>query len=125
MAKKATTTVKKPTTMVKPNSVEIVKDKPMTKAQIIALLADLSELPRKKVKDVLDNLKMVAGTHLCKGAVGKFTIPGIAKFKVVRRPERQPRMGRNPFTGQPMMFKGKPAANVVKLSAAKELKEIV
>lgn len=125
MVKKATSTAKKPATMVKANSMEIVKDKPMTKAQIIALIADLSELPRKKVKEVLDNLKMVAGTHLCKGAVGKFTIPGLAKFKVVRRPERQPRMGRNPFTGQPMMFKGKPASNVVKSSPAKELKEMV
>jgi hypothetical protein len=47
------------------------------------------------------------------------------KIRVVTRPATKARKGVNPFTGQEMMFKAKPARKVVKVQALKGLKEMV
>jgi nucleoid DNA-binding protein len=47
------------------------------------------------------------------------------KVKVVRKPATKARKGTNPFTGEEMMFKAKPARNVVKVLPLKGLKEMV
>ena len=47
------------------------------------------------------------------------------KIKVVRKPATKARKGVNPFTGEPMTFKAKPARNVVKVLALKALKDMV
>jgi hypothetical protein len=47
------------------------------------------------------------------------------RIKVVRKPATKAREGKNPFTGEMMMFKAKPARNVVKVSAMKALKSMV
>lgn len=119
MAKKSTTSKS-----VKRNSILAVKEKPMTKSQLINSLADMTDLTRKKTQEVLEALKLLAGAHLGKGAVGQFTLPGLLKMKVVRKAATKARMGKNPFTGAEMMFKSKPARNVVKIKPLKDLKEL-
>jgi nucleoid DNA-binding protein len=52
-------------------------------------------------------------------------MPGLLKLKLVRKPATKARMGKNPFTGQEMMIKAKPARNVVKAQPLKSLKEMV
>jgi nucleoid DNA-binding protein len=47
------------------------------------------------------------------------------KIKVVRKPATKSRKGINPFTGEAMIFKAKPARNVVKVLALKALKDMV
>jgi nucleoid DNA-binding protein len=47
------------------------------------------------------------------------------KIKKVSKPRRPARKGVNPFTGEEMMFKAKPAHNQVKVLALKGLKEMV
>ena len=47
------------------------------------------------------------------------------KIKVVRKAATKARRGINPFTKEEMMFKAKPARNVVKVLALKGLKEMV
>jgi nucleoid DNA-binding protein len=47
------------------------------------------------------------------------------KIKVVNKPARPARMGVNPFTGEEMMFKAKPASKGVKVLALKGLKDMV
>ena len=54
-----------------------------------------------------------------------FTVPGLLKLRVVKKPARKARKGTNPFTGEEMMFKAKPATKVVKVSALKGLKDMV
>jgi nucleoid DNA-binding protein len=44
---------------------------------------------------------------------------------VQRKPATKARKGINPFTGQETMFKAKPARNVVKVRALKNLKQMV
>ena len=56
---------------------------------------------------------------------GVFTVPGLMKIKVVRKPATKARKGVNPFTKEEMMFKAKPARNVVKVLALKNLKTMV
>jgi nucleoid DNA-binding protein len=43
-----------------------------------------------------------------------FTVPGLLKMRVVKKPARKARKGVNPFTGEEMMFKAKPTRSRVK-----------
>ncbi len=52
-------------------------------------------------------------------------MPGLFKIKVTRKPATRARKGINPFTGEPMVFKAKPARNVVKIQPLKALKDMV
>ena len=53
-----------------------------------------------------------------------FTIPGLCKITLRHKPATKARKGINPFTGEETMFKAKPARNVVKIAALKNLKEM-
>ena len=56
---------------------------------------------------------------------GVFAVPGLMKITVQHKPATKPRKGINPFTGQEMMFKAKPARNVVRIRPLKSLKDMV
>jgi nucleoid DNA-binding protein len=47
------------------------------------------------------------------------------KIKTIHKPASKARKGTNPFTGEEMMFKAKPARNVVKVLPLKNLKAMV
>ena len=59
-----------------------------------------------------------------KGAAGEFTVPGLMKLQVKSKPATKARKGVNPFTGEEMMFKAKPARRTVKVRPLKKLKEM-
>jgi len=59
-----------------------------------------------------------------KGA-GVFTLPGVCKMRVVKKPATKAREGVNPFTGEKMMIKAKPASKKVRIRALKNLNEMV
>ena len=59
-----------------------------------------------------------------KGAAGEFTVPGLMKLMVKSKPATKARKGVNPFTGEEMMFKAKPARRTVKVRPLKKLKEM-
>jgi nucleoid DNA-binding protein len=99
--------------------------KPRTKTEILRTIAENTELSKKDVVAVFDEMAAMIKKDLGKRGVGAFTIPGLAKVRVVRKPATKARKGTNPFTGEEMMFKAKPARNVVKLSALKALKDMV
>ncbi len=101
-------------------------NKPPTKSEIYAKIVDDTGLARKDVAAVFESLngqikKSLGG----RGAPGMFTVPGLMKLRVVKKPARPARQGTNPFTGEEMMFKAKPASKVVKISALKGLKDMV
>jgi nucleoid DNA-binding protein len=99
-----------------------IKDK-MTKSQIVASLADSTDLSKKQVNAVLDELNTLIERSIKKRAVGEFTIPGVMKITTVKKPARKARKGINPFTGEETMFKAKPASIAVKIRPLKKLKE--
>jgi len=96
----------------------------MTKAQLYAHIAESTGLARKDVTAVFDELSEVIGRHVKKNGVGQFKLAGLMKVKVVRKPATKSRKGVNPFTGEEMMYKAKPARNVVKVQALKALKDL-
>lgn len=97
-----------------------------TKSQIMTYLAECTELTKKDVSNLLEALSHLMQHHLkAKGGPGEFTIPGLMKCVVKRKPATKARKGINPFTGEPMTFKAKPARNIVKVRPLKKLKEMV
>ena len=101
-----------------------IKD-PLTKSQILAHIADASGLTKKQVTAVFEELgALIEGSVKSKGP-GAFTLPGLLKINVIKKPAKKARKGINPFTGEETMFKAKPAHNVVKIRALKKLKEMV
>lgn len=96
-----------------------------TKSTLLATLSDRTGLPKKDVGAVLTELTVVVEGHLKKGGPGKFTLPGMLKMTVKNAPAKKARKGINPFTGEPTIFKAKPASRKVKVTALKALKEMV
>lgn len=96
-----------------------------TKSQVFGDLANVANMNRKQVASVFDGLSGMIKQDLGKRGPGIFTVPGLMKIKVVRKPATKARKGTNPFTGEEMMFKAKPARNVVKVLALKGLKDMV
>ncbi|MBS0350061.1 MAG: HU family DNA-binding protein [Proteobacteria bacterium] len=96
-----------------------------SKSQMYSYIAEVTELPRKQVADVFIVLSNLASRHLNKKGVGEFVVPGLAKCVLKQKPATKARKGINPFTGEEMMFKAKPARNVVKIRPLKKLKEMV
>ncbi|MBI5758766.1 MAG: HU family DNA-binding protein, partial [Planctomycetales bacterium] len=84
-----------------------------------------TELSKKEVARVLDELASLVGRQVGKKGPGIVAIPGLVKIKVVRKPATKERPGINPFTKEPTIIKAKPARNVVKVQALKALKEMV
>jgi nucleoid DNA-binding protein len=98
---------------------------PYSKAQVVGAIAEETGLTRKQVTAVLDELKDLMHRHLKPRGAGVFTLPGLAKVSVTKKPATKARKGVNPFTGQPTTFAAKPARRVVKVRALKGLKDLI
>lgn len=94
------------------------------KTQILNEIAENTELSKKQVQAVLDNLGDVIERHIKKRAVGEFVLPGLLKIQAVKKPAKKARKGINPFTGEETVFKAKPASTAVKIRPLKKLKEM-
>jgi DNA-binding protein HU-beta len=92
-------------------------------ALINAVVQEVGEISRKEVKTILETLADVAYKELKK--TGIFTVPGFAKFRVVKKPATKAREGVNPFTKQPMTFAAKAASKSVRARAIKSIKDSV
>ena len=94
-----------------------------TKSEIVAQICKDSELSRKQVGAVFESLNGIIKKSL--RGPGLFTLPGLLKMKVVKKPATKAREGKNPFTGQMMIFKAKPASKKVRVLPLKSLKAFV
>ena len=97
--------------------------KPPTKSQIHTEIAEKTDVAKRDVSAVFDALEEIMTRSLKKH--GKFTLPGLAKMEVKKKPATKARKGKNPFTGEEMMFKAKPASKTVKVRPLKGLKDAV
>ncbi|RMH45591.1 MAG: HU family DNA-binding protein [Alphaproteobacteria bacterium] len=91
--------------------------KPMTKTQLVAAIADKAGLDKKTAAAALEALTTVITEEVSGG--GAVTLPGVGKIYCRERPER---MVRNPATGEQIK---KEADKVVKMTIAKALKDSV
>ncbi len=94
-----------------------------TKSEVLAQISKDTDLSRKQVNAVFDSLNGIVRKSLRSG--GLFTLPGLMKMKVVKKPATKAREGTNPFTGDKMMFKAKPASKKVRIMPLKNLKAMV
>ena len=95
----------------------------LSKSQLVERIATATEMSKRDVKNVMDTLVDVGHKELKKN--GLFLVPGFAKFVVVKKPATKARKGVNPFTGQEMMFKAKPARKIVRARPVKAAKDAV
>jgi DNA-binding protein HU-beta len=89
----------------------------MTKADLIAQLAEKAKLKKSEAAKALDALTEAIQETL--GAGGKVTLTGFGAFETVKRGARK---GRNPRTGKEIKI---PASQAVKFKAGKGLKDAV
>jgi nucleoid DNA-binding protein len=94
-----------------------------TKSETVGRIADRTGATKTDINGILAALATVIEEDLRK--YGKAAVPGLTNFVVRRRPARAAQMGRNPFTGQEMMMKARPAANIVKARPLKALRDAV
>ena len=97
----------------------------MTKTAILNHLAEATDLNRRQVESVMNELETLIERHIKKRAVGEFTLPGLMKIKSVKRPATKKRMGRNPATGEEIVIAAKPASVRVRVTPLKKMKEMV
>ncbi|HSN98820.1 MAG TPA: HU family DNA-binding protein [Candidatus Nanopelagicales bacterium] len=97
--------------------------KALSKSGLITAIAEQhsEELTRKQVKNVIESLIDIGHKELKRAGI--FTLPGFAKFRVVKRPATKARQGVNPFTKQPMTFPAKPASKSVRARPIKAIKD--
>ncbi|WP_299921137.1 HU family DNA-binding protein [uncultured Pelagimonas sp.] len=92
-------------------------NKPMTKTQLVAALAEKMDADKKTAGAALEAVVDIITSEVSAG--GAVTLPGVGKIYCRERPER---MVRNPATGE--QFK-KEADKQVKMTIAKALKDSV
>jgi len=94
-----------------------------TKSEVFGQIAEKTDLAKRDVAAVFDELQPIIKKSL--RANGMFTMPGLCKMVVKKKPATKARKGTNPFTGEQMMFKAKPASKTVRVRPLKNLKDMV
>jgi len=96
----------------------------LTKSQLVEKISEAhSEISKRDIKGILETLGNVGHKELKKSGI--FVVPGFAKFVVIKKPATKAREGTNPFTGEKMMFKAKPARKIVRARPVKAIKDAV
>ncbi|SDU04005.1 DNA-binding protein HU-beta [Pseudomonas pohangensis] len=90
---------------------------PISKDQLLADIAEATDLSKADVRAVLEQLSEIVSDALENN--DEVTLPGIGKLKVNARPART---GRNPQTGKAIEIAAK---NVAKFVAAKALTDAI
>jgi DNA-binding protein HU-beta len=108
-----------------PSTGKKMRAKTMSKSGLILAVAEEAGdgLSKKQVGSVLESLITIGHTELKKAGV--FTLPGFAKFRVIKKPATKARQGINPFTKQPQTFAAKPASKAVRARPIKAIKNAV
>jgi nucleoid DNA-binding protein len=98
---------------------------PRSKSDVFGTIAQHAGLHRRDVAAVFHALGSLIKADLSKGSAGVFKVPGMMRITVTRKPATKARPGINPFTKEEVMFKAKPARNVVRVRPLRGLKDMV
>ncbi|MFO7987218.1 MAG: HU family DNA-binding protein [Desulfatiglandaceae bacterium] len=99
--------------------------KPMTKSAMVEEIAQDTGLNKTQVSSVLDELAILIERHIKKRSTGQFTLPGLMKIEVKKKPASKAREGINPRTGEKITIPAKPARRAVKIKPLKKMKEMI
>jgi len=100
-------------------------EKPRSKSEVFQTIGQHVGIHRRDVAAVFHALGGIIRSDLSKIGAGVSNIPGLLRITVKRKPATPARLGINPFTKEQVMFKAKPARNVVKARPLKALKDMV
>ncbi len=103
--------------MQKTMATKAAPKKRMTQSEVVNHFADKFDMKRAQVKEVFDELAMLAGTEVKRN--GEFTLPGFGKLVLS---DRKAREGRNPATGETIQI---PAKTTLKFRLGKAMKDTV
>ena len=95
-----------------------------SKPQIIKELATNSDLNRKEIGTVLDELGILVGRHIKEHAAGEFVLAGLFKITTIKKPSKRARKAVNPFTRKEIVFDAKPPTNAFKVYPLIGLKDM-
>jgi len=100
--------------------------KAMTKTALLGEISENTNLSKKEVGAVIDELSNIIHRHVKKRSVGSFTLPGLLKIKTVKKPARKAQKNvPNPFKpGETMDIAAKPATTKIKVLPLKRLKDM-
>ncbi len=96
-----------------------------SRAETIREIAEATELKTTKVKEVFGALTALIAADLGKKGPGEFNFNGLMKLKAVNKPASPARKGRNPFTGEEITIKAKPASKKVRVRALRGLNNLL
>ena len=99
--------------------------KPRSKSEVFGTIAQHVGIHRRDVAAVFHVMGSLIKADLSKNGSNVFKVPGLMRITVKRKPATKAHMGINPFTKEQVMFKAKPARNVVKVRPLKALKDMV
>ena len=120
--KSARKPAKKPARKAAPKAPPSIKTV-LTKSQLVAHLSDAAKVAAKDVRVLLAALEESIHASISRKGPRTFVLPGLLKITAVAVPAKKARKGVNPFTGEPTVFKAKPATVKVKLRPMKKLKD--
>jgi nucleoid DNA-binding protein len=96
-----------------------------SRGDLVKQIAQATELKNGKVKEVFDTLTAIMAADLGKKGCGEFNFNGLVKLRTVNKPATKARKGRNPFTGEEIMIKAKPASRKVRARALRGLNAMI
>ncbi len=96
------------------------------KTQILTEIAENTDLSKKDVAAVLEELGILMERHVKKRSCGEFVLPGLLKIEAKKKPARKAQKNvANPFRpGETMDIAAKPASVQIKVKPLKKLKEM-
>jgi len=96
-----------------------------SRGEVVRQVAEATELKPRQVKEVFEALTTLIAADLSKKGVGEFNFNGLMKLRTVNKPATPARKGRNPFTGEDIMIKAKPASRKVRVRALRTLNGMI
>lgn len=96
-----------------------------SRGDVIKQIAAGTELKTGKVREVFEALTAIISADLGKAGCGEFNFNGLVKLRTVNKPATKARKGRNPFTGEEIMIKAKPASRKVRARALRTLNNLI
>ena len=96
-----------------------------SRGEVVRQVAEATELKPRQVKEVFEALTALIAADLSKKGAGEFNFNGLMKLRTVNKPASPARKGRNPFTGEEIMIKAKPASRKVRIRALRTLNGMI
>jgi nucleoid DNA-binding protein len=96
-----------------------------SRGDVVKQIAAGTDLKPRQVKNVFEVLTTIMAADLGKKGCGEFNFNGLLKLRTVNKPATKSRKGRNPFTGEEITIKAKPASRKVRARALRPLNSMI